>query len=160
MKDIYICNSKIQGKGVHAGEDIKKGELIQYVKGEVKFLTIKDENDSKLYPNWIGIGKNKWINVNYPHQYLNHSCNPNSSIRGKVSVVALKDIKEGDEITIDYSVTECDEFWEMDCACEAKNCRKVIKSIQYLPKKTFDKYMPYIPTYFRNFYLKTKKLKK
>ena len=158
MKDIYICNSNIQGKGVSAGENIKRGELIRHIKGEVKFLTIRDENDSKLYPNWIGIGKNKWIDPDHPHQYLNHSCDPNASIKGKISMVAMKNIKEGEEITIDYSITECDELWEMKCYCGAKNCRKIVKSIQYLPEKTFDKYMPYIPTYFKKLYFKSKKL--
>lgn len=160
MKKIYIQNSKIDGKGIFAGENVQKGQLIQHIKGDIKFFIVKNKKDSQLYPNWIGISKNKWMDVKYPHQYLNHSCNPNASISGKVCVVAIKQIKEGEEITIDYSITECDELWEMNCSCGQNNCRKVVKSIHYLPKKTFNKYMPHIPTYFKKLYLKNLKLKK
>lgn len=154
MKHIYIAGSKIEGLGVTAGENIKKGEVIQHIKGEAKFLAIKSKDDSLSYPNWIGIGKNKWIDPDFPNQYLNHSCNPNSGIKGKVTMVALKDIKEGEEITIDYSIIEGDDMWEMKCSCKQPNCRKIIRSIQHMPKEQFKKYLPYVPTYFKKLYLK------
>ena len=54
MKDIYHSKSKIDGMGVHAGEDIKKGEIIQYVKGKVKFFVPKNKKESAAYPDWLG----------------------------------------------------------------------------------------------------------
>lgn len=152
MKHIYIATSKIAGKGIMAGEDIKAGDLIQYIRGEVKFWVVKDKETSLYGPNWIGLGKDTWIDPDYPHQYLNHSCDPNSGIKGKVAMVAIKDIKEGEEITMDYSIIEGDELWEMQCHCGAKNCRGIIRSIQFLPKNIFQKYMPYIPRYFQKLY--------
>lgn len=170
MKHIYIRTSGIDGKGVAAGENIKKGDSIQHIKGEVRFLTVKNKKDSLSNPNWIGIGENKWIYPDYPNQYLNHSCNPNSGIKGTITikdsdksmkgnyaVVALKDIKEGEEITIDYSIIEGDDLWEMKCTCGEKNCRKIIRSIQFMPEDQFEKYLPYVPTYFKNLYLKRHK---
>lgn len=143
--------------GVAAGEYIKKGEVIQRIKGEARFLSVKSKEESLSYPNWIGVGKNKWIDPDHPNQYLNHSCNPNTGIKGSVTMVALRDISEGEEITIDYSIIEGDGMWEMECLCNEKNCRGVIRSIQFLPAKQFKRYLPYIPTYFRNLYLKNSK---
>ena len=154
MKHIYIRTSKIEGKGVAAGEDIKRGDIIQHVKGKPRFLAIKNKEDSLSYPNWWGVGKNKWIEPDYPNQYLNHSCNPNAGIDTKRNVVAMKDIREGEEITIDYSIIEGDNFWEMSCMCGEKNCRKIIRSTPYIPVKQFKKYLPYVPNYFKNLYLK------
>lgn len=167
MKHIYIRTSKIDGKGVAAGEDVSKGDVIQHIKGEARFLTVKNKDDSLSYPNWIGVGENKWINPDYPNQYINHSCNPNSgisgtitikssdkSVKGKYDIIALKDIKEGEEITVDYSTIEGDALWEMKCACGERNCRKIIRSVRYIPTKQFKKYMPYVPTYFKNLYIK------
>ena len=167
MKHIYIRTSHIEGKGVAAGEDIMKGEVIQRIKGQPKFLTIKNKEDSLSNPNWIGVGKNKWIYPDYPNQYLNHSCNPNAGIRGKIiikdsdrsvkgeyEIVALKNIKEGEEITIDYSIIEGDDLWEMECTCGEKNCRKIIRSVRYIPIKQFKKYLPNVPAYFKNLYMK------
>jgi hypothetical protein len=149
MKDIYHSTSKIDGLGIKAGENIKKGDVIQHIKGEARFFVPRNKKESASYPDWVGIGKNRWINPDYPNQYLNHSCNPNSGIKGKVTMVALKNIKEGEEITIDYSTIEGDDMWEMKCHCGEKNCRKIIRSIQFLPDKQFKKYLPYVPTYFK-----------
>ncbi|MDO8656516.1 MAG: SET domain-containing protein [Nanoarchaeota archaeon] len=172
MKHIYICTSPIEGDGVSAEEDIKKGETIQEIHGEARFLTVRNKKESLSYPNWIGVGKDKWINPSYPNQYLNHSCNPNAgikgaitisqdkSVKGKYVIVALKPIKEGEEITIDYSIIEGDDLWEMKCKCGEKNCRKIIRSIQHLPERQFKKYLPNVPAYFKNLYLKEHSLAK
>lgn len=167
MKHIYICTSKIEGQGVTAGELINKGDVIQHIKGEAKFLTIKSKGDSLSYPNWIGIAKDAWIDPDHPNQYLNHSCNPNASVigritidkqgaaKGKYQIIALKRINEGQEITIDYSVIEGDDLWEMPCNCGQHNCRKIVRSVNFLPKKQFQKYFPFVPVYFKNLYFKS-----
>lgn len=166
MKHIYIRTSPIEGMGVFAGEDVKRGEVIQVIKGEARFLTVTNKEESLSYPNWIGVGKNKWIDPDYPNQYLNHSCNPNASVKGRIvigkdkvakgkyDIVAIRPIKEGEEVSIDYSVIEGDDLWEMKCECGEKNCRKIIRSIRFMPKKQFEKYLPYVPTYFKNLYIK------
>lgn len=76
-------------------------------------------------------------------------------------MVALKNIKQKEEITIDYSITEEDTFWTLhkQCNCESKKCRKNIRSIQFLPEKTFNSYLPYIPKYFQKVYIKYHKNK-
>lgn len=155
MKHIYIATSKIAGKGIFAGENIKKGEIIQNIKGEVKFKINKNTRDVFAHPNWVGIAENQWIDPEKPYKFLNHSCEPNIGIKGKVGLIALKDIKEGEEIAIDYSIIEGDDRWQMECLCgNNKKCRKVIRSIHFLPKKTFNKYFPYIAEYFKNIYKK------
>ena len=68
-------------------------------------------------------------------------------------VVAIKPIKIGQEITIDYSITDDDPFWKMKCKCKNRNCRKVIKCIQFLPKKLFNKYKPFIPKLLQESYI-------
>ncbi len=147
-----LGKSPIHGKGVLAFRDIKKDEIIFYIKGEIRHLKINSPKDSEVGPCWIGIKNETWIDPISPAVYLNHSCNPNAGIRGKVTLRASKDINKGEEIIIDYSTTECDEFWSFTCHCGAKNCRKKVRSIQYLDKKTFNKYLPYIPKYFQMIY--------
>ena len=151
-KQFYICASKIEGLGVNAGEEINAGELITKFKGKKKFLLVTNKKESLSHPNWVGVAKNQWIDPEKPQKFINHSCNPNASIKGRLSIVALRKIKEGEEITFDYSVIEGDQRWEMKCLCGEKNCRGLIKSIHFLPKKQFTKYMPYVPTYFKNLY--------
>ncbi|OHA94318.1 MAG: hypothetical protein A3E02_00505 [Candidatus Zambryskibacteria bacterium RIFCSPHIGHO2_12_FULL_38_34] len=160
MKHIYHTNSKIDGLGIFAGENIRKGEIIQYIKGVIKFKINKNKEDALANPDWVGVKKNHWIDPERPYKFLNHSCNPSAGIKGKVTMVALRDIKEAEEITVDYSTIEGDDMWEMKCTCGEPNCRGIIKSVQFLPKEQFKKYMPNVPKYFQKVYLNGSKNKK
>ena len=65
---IHIGKSKLHGKGILASRDIKKRETIFIIKGKkVKFL-INNKKQAKLAGwDWIGWGKNEWINPeNFP----------------------------------------------------------------------------------------------
>jgi hypothetical protein len=106
----------------------------------------------------VGVKKNIWIDPLRPHKFLNHSCNPTAGMRG-LTLIALRDIKEGEEVTIDYAIIEGDPRWELLCLCGEKECRKIIRSIHYLPKKQFLKYLPNIPHYFKKIYKESVLLK-
>lgn len=153
---IYIDKSKTHGKGLFAAKDIKKGEIVFITKGKrINFLISNKEQAQKAGLNWFGFGKNQWLDVknNYCDN-LNHSCDPNVGIKGKVVMVALRNIKKGEEITLDYSANEADIFWSFRCNCGSKNCRKIIKSIQFLPINYFNKYKLYIPKYYKSVFNK------
>lgn len=154
MKHFFVSTSKIHGLGLVAGENIKKGESIAVIKGDIKFKVNKNEKESLGNPDWIGIEKNVWIDPEKPYKFLNHSCDANTGIKGKITLVAVKNIKEGEEIVIDYSTIEGDEMWRMNCNCGAVNCRGIVRSIQNLPVKDFKRYDPYISTYFKKLYKK------
>ena len=147
---IYVGKSKLHGKGIFAKRNIKKGETIFVVEGKkVKFL-ISDEKKAKVAGlNWVGYGKNTWINPIRSSVRLNHSCDPNAFVRGRKKIAARKNIKKGEEVLIDYSLNEGDIFWSMKCNCGTKNCRKNIKSIQFLPKTFYLKSKAYIPKYYK-----------
>lgn len=149
-------DTKSYGNGLFACKNIKKGEVLFYARGDVVVLKVTNKNQSKAYPNAIGLSRERWLNPekNNPLVFLNHSCEPNLGIKGARTFVARRDIESGEHLTFDYSTTECDPYWslEVPCVCGAKDCRKNIRAIQSLPKRTFRKYIPYIPTYFRRFY--------
>lgn len=151
MKHFFVGNSKIEGRGLIAGENIPKGKIITRIKGSLKFKINKNKKDAISHPDWVGVKKDIWIDPLRPHKFLNHSCNPTAGAQG-VTIISIRDIKEGQEITIDYSTIEGDRRWEMACSCGEKNCRKIIKSIEFLTPEQF-KAIPYIPAYFRKLYL-------
>ncbi len=157
MKHFYVCASKIEGLGINAGEHIEKGAIITKFKGPLKFKINKNKRDALSHPDWVGVKKDYWMDPEKPQKFFNHSCEPNASIHKKIEIVALRNIKEGEEITFDYSIIEGDPRWEMACNCGQKNCRKIIRSVHFIPKNQFEKYLPYVPTYFRNLYLKKDK---
>ena len=153
-KKFYIKKSSLHGNGLFASKNIKKKETIFLIKGkEVNFLITNKESADKINFDIFGISKNKWIDPeDRSWLYFNHSCNPNTCIKGRVTIVALRDIKRGEELTFDYSLNEADIFWNFKCNCGSKNCRKVIKSIQFLPKEVFVRDKFYVPKYFKMVY--------
>jgi SET domain-containing protein len=83
-----------------------------------------------------------------PGCYLNHACDPNAMRKG-VNVYAWKDIRAGEEITIDYRLNAFGgERW--DCYCGSANCPGyVISSFFALSEDQQRAYLPYAPTFIR-----------
>ncbi|MSR87331.1 SET domain-containing protein-lysine N-methyltransferase [Candidatus Peribacteria bacterium] len=146
---VMVGMTKCTGKGIFAKKKFERGETIFTIAGRKK--AFNGRVPSKVGPRWIGIGKNKWINPfrNNPAWYINHSCNPNSGRSGLFKIVGMKKILLGEEITIDYSITEEDQLWSMKCFCGEKKCRKIIKSISHLPLKSYKLYQKYIPKFLQ-----------
>lgn len=163
MSNVYIKKSHIAGNGIFTKKNIKKGGFLFEVKGTIKKSGYGQESNQNfqkylsIWPNSIVVEKNTWLNPynSNPWRYINHSCNPNSTRNGKTTVIALKSIKKDEEVTIDYSTTEEDPEWMMECKCGVKSCRKVIRSVQFLPKRIFLKYKPYLPLFLQKAYFKS-----
>ncbi len=145
-ENIYIKNTKNKGKSLFAKKSFKRGEFIFLVAGPIV-------NKGTIYT--IPIGKNLFIDpvpVDNFGKYLCHSCNPNSGIKQRTMVVAFKDIKKGEEITIDYAMIVGkygDEITSKNriCKCGSKICRGKLGAYNELPKKTKKKYEEFISDY-------------
>lgn len=152
MSRLHIRQSGIAGRGVFAGEDIAKGKVLFIMKGRIVRFHASTKRESMLNPNRVGIRKDIWMEPDMKLvRYINHSCDPNAGIKGSVTFIALRDIKEGEEITFDYSISE-DSKWELQCSCGSKKCRGRIGGIRTLPEDIFCSYLPLIPRYFQSIY--------
>lgn len=155
MKKIKVLPSDIHGKGIFAEEGIKRGERIQYIRGAKMKLVVRSKKESNSIKHWIGAGKHSWFNTHgTPFRYINHSCNANAAITGTKTLVALSNIKKGEEINIDYSMTDADPYMNLICMCGSENCRKYIRAIYTVPTSVFSKHMPYVPKNFQRLYLR------
>lgn len=149
MKNIAIKESKIQGKGVYAQRDFKKGEtVIVWHPEEI----VSKENISKLssdeqnHTDYIGNGK--YVLMGSPEKFVNHSCSPNTYVHNKKDI-AMRNIKNGEEITTDYALNGIDD-WELECKCRSKNCRKTIYGdFRKLDAKTQKKLEPYLEEWYK-----------
>ncbi len=85
----------------------------------------------------IQLGVNRWLEPN-KHSYgwfLNHSCNPSAAFKLPNKIVAYKSLKPNEEITIDYSTVIHMNKFEFECLCPNTNCRKIVRSFQFLPQE-------------------------
>lgn len=140
IEPIYLSKARF-GIGVFAKKFIKKGELICNMKGkeitEKEFdVLIKKGRTITVDPLQIGI--DKYLDLEEPYVYFNHSCNPNSGLKNTTNLIAIKDIRKDEEIFFDYSTTWYDGF---RCGCNSRNCRKHIADYYSIPLKVQEKYI-------------------
>lgn len=91
---VTVKKSKIHGNGLFARKNIKAGEII----GEVKGKPTKKDGP---YVLWID-NLNHGFEVSCILKYINHDSSANACYYDDLTVVALKDIKKGEEITHNY----------------------------------------------------------
>jgi uncharacterized protein len=133
MKLYKIKKSNIdrKGRGLYATRDIKEGtRIIDYVG---KIITKKQTEESAKFDNAKPI---YLFNINKRYdldgdvswntaRLINHSCSNNCDYNGsglKLWVVAIKDIKKGNELTCDYGFSYDENFKDFICKCGSKNC--------------------------------------
>lgn len=119
-KKVIIKKSKIHGKGLFAAQDFKKGEIVlhwdlSHVLSEEEFAVLSDEDR-----NYISVIKEKYILMQEPERYMNHSCAANTKVENFTDI-ALRDIALGEEITTNYSVEDSRDE-KMKCNCGAAGC--------------------------------------
>lgn len=122
-----------KGKKVCATEFIKKDTVISCFEGKIidykKTLELGNKESFALQ-----IDNNKYIYLDIPYRYFNHSCEPNCGLRPDLKLVALTDLEKGEELTYDYSTTMLEHHWKMECSCHKPSCRKIIADFDTLPK--------------------------
>lgn len=97
-----IKKSGKHGRGLFALKDFKPGERAYvFKKGK-----IVGRDEIKNLPevekmHLDKIGENEYEVIKSPGCYVNHSCEPNVKEKNRTGY-ALRDIKQGEEITIDY----------------------------------------------------------
>jgi SET domain-containing protein len=122
---VKIQDSKIEGKGVFALKNFKRGETVLH--WDISH-TITDDALEKLPANekrYISSLNSKNVLTQEPERYVNHSCEANTYAKD-FSDIAKRDIKKDEEITADYS-EEMPRGEKMVCRCGSKSCRKIIE---------------------------------
>jgi len=90
---VYVTASNIHGKGLFARKCISAGTLIGQVEGRPTSI-------DGPYVLWLTQGKG--VEVRCQLKYINHSDEPNAIYYDTLEVVALRDIRRGEEITHNY----------------------------------------------------------
>jgi SET domain-containing protein len=149
IRDVIVKDASNKGLGVFALKNFAKGEFIfrrRYgkvvAKRDIARLSKEDqrhlceldwETSALLLP---------------PGCYLNHACDPNAMRKG-VNVYAWKDIRQGEEITIDYRLNAFDGG-RYECFCGSTNCPGYMtNSFFAMSEEQQHLYLPYAPKFIR-----------
>jgi SET domain-containing protein len=128
---LILGRSKIHRWGVYAGEDIPKGrKVIEYTGERISRRETRRRSDTAKYNYLFTLDKYWTIDGSVGGrgaEYINHCCDPNIITRimkGHILYMAKRDIKKGEELTVDYHFPK--EVETVPCKCGAKNCRGTI----------------------------------
>lgn len=125
----YSCSASHHGHGVIATDSLMAGESILYFSGRRISAQLAEST-----PYALQVSETEFIEVLGTEKYVNHHCEPNCGIRRGNELVALRNIKSGEEITFDYSTCMLEGHgWTMPCECLSPNCRKYIGDFDTLP---------------------------
>lgn len=157
---LQLKKSKTEGVGYFAKEKINKGEIL-IVQG------------GKILPNNTanGLPRKKLLNMCFQISetvsicpidektadgifHINHSCEPNTGMQNEITLIAIKNIKKGEEITLDYAFVDADIGKQVInesiiCNCKSKHCRKIQDGKSWKNKKLQKKYFRYFSPYIQ-----------
>ena len=119
---------------LHASRAYQRDEVIVLFSAgsthsQATYLTIqlRDDCHISLQPSFL--------------QYVNHSCVPNAFFdTGTMKFVALRDIKDGDELCFFYPSTEWQMAQAFNCHCGHDSCLGEIGGAVFLSQSAIDNY--------------------
>lgn len=134
----YVLNGNaLSGYGIYAAKPILRQEIIFKCEEKAHRLVTK----KYVEENWDEDEMNNFRKYAWPisdEVYIlwdeapsewapqNHSCDPNTQYDG-LNVIALRDIKMGEELTLDYTTFLNNEMESFICNCGSENCKKIIQ---------------------------------
>lgn len=137
--NLTVKKSPIHSKGVFAKSNIAKGtRIIEYVGEKItneeadrRFdasQAAHNSNEANGAVYVFEINKKYSIDGNVPYnaaRHINHSCDPNAKtdvIRGKIWIIATRNIKAGEEITYNYGYDFSEDYKTQPCRCGSPKC--------------------------------------
>ena len=127
---LLIRESKIHERGVYAGEFVPaRRKVIEYTGERINRRKAKQRGDNSL--TYLFTLDDYWTIDGAVGgsgaEIINHSCDPNlrsSILRGHILYWSKRDIRKGEELTVDYLFSK--KIDKIPCHCGAKNCRGTI----------------------------------
>lgn len=82
-----------------------------------------------------------------PGDCLNHSCDPNCGLMGSTILVAMRDIKVGEELGFDYATCDDSDYDEFQCGCGSNICRGTVTGLDWKRADLREKYDGWFSSY-------------
>ena len=148
-----VRESKIHGRGLFATADIARDEIVAVKGGHiVDRKTLGEKIAPVLGPVEIQIDDDLFIAPVTEEErelsmlYSNHSCDPNLGVRGEITLVAMRDIPAGEELTHDWAMTDDDDY-SLKCNCGVPDCRKILTGKDWQRSDLQRRYAGYFSVY-------------
>ena len=140
------------GRGVYAREWVWAGELLTVWSGEI----VTSNQLARLSPisqrYSVQVEEDLYLVTTRPSEpadMVNHCCDPNAGLSGQIALVALRDIGPGEEVCVDYAMTDGTPYDEFNCACGAPHCRGQVTGHDWARPELWTRYAGYFSPYLQ-----------
>jgi hypothetical protein len=150
------------GHTVVAREAIAKGELIVVWSGTLVSSEELNDMPPTVRRYSLQVEENQYLvslSDCEPPDYVNHSCDPNSGLSGQITLVAMRDIQPGEEITYDYAMSDGSPYDEFSCSCGSPHCRGHVSGEDWRLPDLWRRYAGYFSPYLQRRVLATEALR-
>jgi hypothetical protein len=153
--DIEIANNMIEGSGLVASKLIAQGTAVAKLNPDDKRVTDKElqKLPKELHGLVLSYKNHTSVITTDNWKYMNHSCNPSTWWSDNETLVAMRDIHPGEEVTFDYATADVHPWWRTKwrCTCKADNCRGFIAGRDCLDPAFQERYRGHLPSWVLEF---------
>ncbi len=147
------CEARVHpegGCGVFALGKIQKGELVSLWGGRIIRKNDLDPSMPRFTQRVIQVDEDLYLltaEEKEPNDCFNHSCEPNLGFFGQIGLVAMRDIKAGEELMFDYAMSDGGPYDEFECYCGSSSCRGTVTGNDWKLPDLWGKYAGYFSPY-------------
>ena len=153
---IELRPSPIDGIGMFTIRAIAKGEPVVIWGGTV--FTEEEIRAGKARRHSVAeIGEGLYLAAGVgepesPDDFMNHSCDPNVWLADEVTLVAMRGITAGEELTADYAMWSTDPSWTLPipCGCGSRLCRRAVTGNDWKRKDLEARYRSHFSPYIND----------
>ena len=167
-----------KGYGVYASRDLPKGTKVwvetpweeqnffTFCQEDLREMTVEQINRIKQFgctidadmielspyvEDWVRMLVDKMDYQNAPCNvdFINHSCAPNLVWEDSRTLVAWRDVREGEELTYDYGTEDWSISPPFECKCGSRECRGVLQGMEWRKEELQQKYGTHFQDHLR-----------
>ena len=148
---VQVRVSAIQGSGLFAARPLPAGTAVATLAGQVVsdrglHRLLRTATASGQYLDTICIDDNTHLILapGQPIHYGNHGCDPNLWHTDAHTLATRRDVRAGEELTVDYATQTIAADFRMPCRCGAPACRRVITGNDWQIPQWRDRYQGHV----------------
>src|SRR6266446_6851141 len=135
---LIVRSSEIHAAGVYTTTPVKKGDhVVEYTGPRINREEADRRYEGREHTYLFGLDNGvDIIDGDGVAAFINHCCDPNcetDEIDGKVWIIAIRNIKAGEELSYDYNLYDGDDD-PCICSCGTKKCRGTMYTDEEIEK--------------------------
>ncbi|WP_040492203.1 SET domain-containing protein [Ilumatobacter nonamiensis] len=144
---LEVRESAIAGHGLFAGELLSAGDLVIRFGGRIVSdvelaEAFADADRSGRYVDTFHLETDRHLVLpqGSTAHFGNHSCDPNVWLAGPFELIARREIRPDEEITVDYATFSILPDFMMTCHCASSSCRRRVSGNDWQLSELQDRY--------------------